>query len=232
MNERLRKAGEHFGLSFKNDALLEEALTHRSYANEAGIDFDNEKLEFLGDAVLGFLVAEYVYRAYPHDDEGLLSRLKSAVVRERSLAEAALALDLGAHIRFGKGEQVSGGAQRVSNLANAFEALLGAIYLDAGMERSRDFVLEQLHDVLASGLDAEKPFSPRTELQMYVQKTWHNFPEYKCVSQTQTNRNNEFLFVYEVLVNGEVWGRGEGHSKKEACRNAAHDALTRLDKSE
>ncbi|MDR2733294.1 MAG: ribonuclease III [Spirochaetota bacterium] len=232
MNDRLRKAAEHFGLSFKNDALLDEALTHRSYANEAGIDFDNEKLEFFGDAVLGFLAAEYVYKEYPRNDEGLLSRLKSAVISERSLAEAALALDLGTYIRFGKGEQVSGGAERVSNLANAFEALLGAIYLDAGMDRARDFILEQLHDVLASGLDAEKPFSPRTELQEYVQKTWHKFPEYRCVSQTQTNKNNEFLFVYEVLVNGEIWGKGDGHSKKEACRNAAHDALSRLDNNE
>ena len=229
MDEKLRRAEERFGLAFRDPALLEQALTHRSYANEAGLSFDNEKLEFLGDAVLGFVVAEYVYKTHPQDDEGLLSRLKSVAVSERTLAEAAITLEIGSFIYFGRGEQGSGGAMRASNLANAFEALLGAVYLDAGMERARDFVLEHLHDVLASGLMAEKPFSPRTELQEYVQKTWHKFPEYKCIMQTQPDKSNECLFTFEVLVNGEVWGQGQGHSKKEACRNAAIDALSKMD---
>jgi ribonuclease-3 len=229
MDEKLRKAAARFGLEFRDPLLLEQALTHSSYANEAGLAFDNEKLEFLGDAVLGFIVAEYVYSAWPHDNEGLLSRLKSAAVSERTLAEAAIALDLGRFIYFGRGEQGSGGALRASNLANAFEALLGAVYLDAGMERARDFALEHLRDVLESGLMAEKPFSPRTELQEYVQKIWHKFPEYKLIAQTQADRNNECLFTFEVLVNGETWGSGQGHSKKEACRNAAIDALSKLD---
>jgi len=228
-SESARKAAAHFGLAFRDLALLEQALTHRSCANESGSALDNEKLEFLGDAVLGLIVAEYVYAAYPDSDEGLLSRLKSVAVSERTLAEVAHALDLGSYIHFGRGEQCSGGALRASNLANTFEALLGAIYLDAGMERARDFALEQLEDVLAIGIQAEKPFSPRTELQEYVQKTWHKFPEYRFLAQTQADRNNECLFSFEVLVNGEPWGQGQGHSKKEACRNAAIDALRTLE---
>ena len=229
MDDNVQRAEARFGLRFRDPTLLEQALTHRSYANETELAFDNEKLEFLGDAVLGCIVAEYVYKTYPHDDEGLLSRLKSVAVSERTLAEAAHALDLGAFIYFGRGEQGSGGALRASNLANAFEALLGAVYLDSGMDRARDFALENLRDVLESGLMAEKPFSPRTELQEYVQKTWHKFPEYKCIAQTPADKNNECLFTFEVIVNGAPWGQGQGHSKKEACRNAAIDALRKLE---
>ena len=221
-------AAQKLGITFRDMSLLEQALTHRSYAYESGIALDNEKLEFLGDAVLGLIIAEQVYRIYPDDDEGLLSRLKSVAVSERTLSEVAATIGIGELLRFGRGEQCSGGAARISNLANAFEAILGALYLDQGIEAVRPFVLEHLGQVISDGLVAEKPFSPRTELQEYVQKKWHVFPEYRLVSQSHPDKHNECLFMIEVYVNGKKWGSGRGHSKKEACRNAAAEAMLEI----
>jgi ribonuclease-3 len=225
MQSHNEDAAHKLGVTFRDPQLLQLALTHRSWSNESGIEGNNEKLEFLGDAVLGFIIAEYVFSTHPEADEGILSRLKSIAVSERTLASVSEHLGLGDLLVFGRGEEVSGGAQRSSNLANAFEAILGAIYLDSGMQAAREFVLKHVSPVLAHGMQAEKPFSPRTELQEYVQKKWHSFPEYTVVAQTPPDKNNESIFIIEVMVNGKVWGRGEGHSKKEASRNAAQAAL-------
>lgn len=232
MKEHLEDAAKKLGIPFQNPGLLRQALTHRSWSNESGIPGNNETLEFLGDAVLGFIIAEYVYANFPGESEGILSRLKSIAVSERTLATVAEALGLGELLIFGRGEQVSGGAQRSSNLANAFEAVLGAIYLDSGMDLARQFVLKQLVPILDQGIGAEKPFSPRTELQEYVQKKWHCFPEYVLVSQLPPDKNNVAVFIVQVYVNKELWGEGQGNSKKEACRNAAQAALERYVKTD
>lgn len=227
MEGHVEHAAEKLGIAFRNPALLRQALTHRSWSNESGIPGNNETLEFLGDAVLGFVMAEYVYATFPDESEGILSRLKSIAVSERTLASAADAIGIGDLLVFGRGEQVSGGAQRTSNLANAFEAVLGAIYLDSGIDTAREFALRHLSPVLDQGIGAEKPFSPRTELQEYVQKKWHRFPEYVLVSQTPPDKNNIAVFTVQVYVNKTLWGEGQGNSKKEACRNAAQAALDR-----
>ncbi|HPH02735.1 MAG TPA: ribonuclease III [Spirochaetota bacterium] len=227
MEAELEQASLRLGVQFRNPELLRQALTHRSWSNESGITGNNETLEFLGDAVLDFIIAEHVFTSNPDADEGLLSRLKSIVVSERTLASVAERLGIGELLFFGRGELVSGGSRRSSNLANAFEAILGAIYLDSGMTEARQFALRHLESVLSRGIKAEKPFSPRTELQEYVQKRWHRFPEYFLVAQSPPDKDNLSVFTVEVHVNEKLWGRGDGHSKKEACRKAAENALER-----
>ena len=212
------------GYSFSNRELLSEALNHSSYANEhrgAGIS-SNERLEFLGDSVLGFVTAEFLFKNYPRLPEGDLTRMRAALVCEQSLYEVAKMLELGQHLKLGKGEEAGGGRERQSILADAVEAVFAAVYLDGGMEQIRGLI----HRVLLSRAPAaEERKDYKTTLQEIVQRKIGQQLTYHMVEESGPDHNK--TFVFEVRLNGEPIGRGGGHSKKEAEQAAARDALER-----
>ncbi len=207
---------------------LPTAVTHKSFANEAGKGtLHNERLEFLGDAVLGLLVAEGLMAAHPEAPEGTLSRLRASLVNARSLAEVAGKLGIGDCLRLGRGEDQSGGRRKDSLLADAYEAVLGAAYLDNGLEAARALVEAHF------GADIRKPeVRPtdrdyKTRLQEAVQAEYACTPVYRLVGSRGPDHAKEFLV--EIMVDGKVWGIGTGRSKKAAERAAASEAWRRLD---
>lgn len=220
---------KHNGLAFRQPDLLNQALTHRSYINEhPDTDLiDNERLEFLGDAVLDFVTGDMLFRRFPDMPEGDLTRLRAALVRTESLASLASEVQLGQTLRMGKGEEASGGRKRPSNLCGAFEALVGAIYLDQGMAAAVEFVMprleKRLSQVLAEALDKDA----RSVLQEKSQAAYNLTPIYNLVSASGPDHDRQFTF--EVVIGGQVVGRGVGHSKQAAAQVAARDALHTLE---
>lgn len=212
------------GIQFHRPDLLREALTHTSYVNEQPCAFaaDNERLEFLGDAVLDFLVGEELFRRYPAAREGALTSMRAAIVRTDSLARASSRIDLGAHLFLGRGEEASGGRHRVANLCAASEAVIGATYLDQGLEAARRLIQNLLGDAIQA-LEAQAPRDPKSLLQERVQACMHLTPVYRTVSETGPDHAKEF--VVEVLVGDLVAGRGVGPNKQAAEQAAAQSAL-------
>ena len=211
------------GLVFRNPRLLEQALVHRSYLNEnPGFRLgSNERLEFLGDAVIGFITAENLYSDFPELPEGGLTRLRAVLVRRDTLARAARALRLGEYLYLGRGEERSGGRRRPRNLASTFEAVVGAIYLDQGLATARDFVLEALAGELdRAGREAE---DYKSKFQEIVQAKHHLPPSYRVIDAVGPDHRR--WFTVEVSVEGEVLGRGSGWSKQVAEKEAARAAL-------
>ena len=215
---------KRLGHGFHDRALLETALTHRSYANEnraQGI-VCNERLEFLGDSVLGVTVADFLYRRYALMPEGRMTRLRSELVCEQSLYQVALKLELGRFLRLGKGEEHNGGRNRPSILSDAVEALIAALYLDGGMSAAAEFI----HRCLLSELGAVEPeyFTDyKTALQELVQRQSGQILSYELVGEQGPDHDK--VFTVRVLLNGETVGRGEGRTKKEAEQSAAQNAL-------
>ena len=213
--------------TFRSRALLEEALNHSSYANEhrgAGI-CSNERLEFLGDSILGFVTAEYLFKTYPDLPEGDLTRMRAALVCEQSLYEVACHLELGQYLKLGRGEESGGGRQRQSILADAVEAVFAAIYLDSDMAA----VSRIIHAVLLDKSSAhvvEERRDYKTALQELVQREEGSTLTYQLVGESGPDHNKQFTFA--VLVNGAAAGQGTGHSKKEAEQAAARDALEKM----
>lgn len=217
---------------FQHLALLQEALTHKSYGNEVadpGVR-DNERLEFLGDAVLGLLVSQLLMDRLPHAREGELSRLRSGVVNETALARVARTLDLGTHLRLGRGEDQGGGRQKDSILADALEALLAALYLDGGLEVARRFVETHFQEVLQEVIRRGGITDFKTALQEFCQNQGLALPRYEVVG----TRGPDHQKVFEVAlwIEENCLGRGEGRSKKEAEQVAARAALERLQAGE
>lgn len=210
--------------TFRDRELLREALNHSSYANEhrSGLG-SNERLEFLGDSVLGFVAAEFLFRGNQTLPEGDLTRMRAALVCEQSLYQVARELELGQYLNLGRGEEAGGGRQRQSILADAVEAVFAAVYLDGGIGAARDLI----HRVLLSKAPAaEERRDYKTTLQEVVQRRSGQVLTYHMVSQSGPDHNKTFLF--QVRLNGESVGQGEGHSKKEAEQAAARDALERM----
>lgn len=210
---------------FNDRDLLLTALTHSSYANEnrnSGVKC-NERLEFLGDSILGMTVANYLYSEYPQMPEGDMTRLRAELVCEQSLYETAKKLGLGDYIRLGKGEESGNGRSRPSILADAVEALLAAIYLDGGKTHSVKFVEDF---ILASMNDKSKTSDFKTALQELIQKKSGNQLSYRIIGESGPDHCKQF--TAEVMLNGEPVGNGTGKSKKEAEQEAARDALTRV----
>ena len=224
----LEKLQENLGYRFRDESLLRGALYHSSYANEHRGEniVSNERLEFLGDAVLGFVSAEFLYSRFPNAPEGELTRIRAALVREESLFEVAQALQLGECLMLGKGEESGGGRHRPSILADCTEAVFAAVYLDGGMDCARDLI----HRVLLSKGDIEVAESRRrdykTELQELVQRKPHQVLRYELVGQSGPDHAK--VFTVAVLLNGEPIGEGSGHSKKEAEQSSARAALEKL----
>jgi len=213
---------------FTNPSFLTEALTHKSYVNERRDSGrkHNERLEFLGDAVLSLIMSDYLAGRYPELSEGALSKLKATLVSEAPLANAARRLNLGARLKLGRGEELSNGRDKASLLADAFEAIIAAVYLDGGLEASRNFTIEALTDELRQ-IDVlqEKPGMDdyKTRFQEWCQKRYELLPRYVIVRET--GPDHQKLFEVEVRVNDKVFGIGRGYSKKEAEQEAAQRAL-------
>jgi len=203
-------------------ALLEEALTHSSYAHESGRSGRyNERLEFLGDAVVGLVVAEALFARHPDWDEGRLTRARAAVVSQPTLAEAGRRLGLGGHLRLGRGEEQTGGRNKPSLLADALEAVIGAAFLAGGWENARDLALEALGFALDSPDVAEAPRDYKTRLAERLRQDGLQ-PVYVVVEESGPDHAK--LFTVALTVGGQEWARGRGHSKKEAEQQAAKAA--------
>ena len=216
------------GYKFKNITLLQNALTHSSYANEQWHDSlkSNERLEFLGDSILGMVVAEHLYQTQPDRPEGDLTRMRADMVCERSLAEIAKRVNLGSHLLLGKGEEQSGGRNRPSILADAVESVIAACFLDGGMTPAEDLIRRfVLCNVPVSTM---KNVDYKTALQELVQQKKNQILLYQLVGESGPDHNKQFLV--ELTLNGEVVGKGVGTSKKRAEQDAARVALEFLQK--
>ena len=216
---------EKLGYQFQNRELLENALTHSSCANESrGKLQSNERLEFLGDSILGMVVADHLYRGHPDLPEGELTRVRAALVCEESLVEVAQALDLGSYLLLGKGEEAGGGRTRPSIQADAVEAVLAAVYLDGGIGSARKIIQKYILCREIEGITSPRDY--KTALQELVQRESGQVLKYRLVGSQGPDHAKRF-FV-DVDLNGEPVGSGEGHSKKEAEQMAAQAAMAKL----
>jgi ribonuclease-3 len=213
-------------LPFEDMGLLRRALTHRSFVNEHSEALeDNERLEYLGDAAIDFLTAAWLYNHFPEMDEGQLTRMRSALVRTEQLAEFARELNLGEALRLGRGEEASGGRDRPALLCAAFEAVVGALYLDGGYSVLVEFLEPRLERATRTILDDQSLLDARSSLQIWAQAELGETPRYTTVDAFGPDHAREF--VVDVSVAGKLRGRGRGHSKQEAAQNAAADALAK-----
>jgi ribonuclease-3 len=217
---------DRLGHAFADRSLLHRALSHRSWCAERDGADSNERLEFLGDAVLGLVVAEHCFAAYPDFAEGQLAKVRSAVVNARVLAEVAAGLDVGAVLLLGKGEESSGGRTKGSLLADAMEALIGAVYLDAGWASSRALVLRLLGERIERAAAEPEGFDHKSRLQEATVRAGDGIPLYE-IEGSGPDHGRHYRAV--VFVGGETRGSGEGTSKKDAEQAAAADALARID---
>jgi ribonuclease-3 len=220
---------DKIGVSWKQEALLRQALTHGSYAYEHPGVPNNQRLEFLGDAVLQLAVSEYLYLVYPRKSEGELTKLRAAVVCEPSLVKVAQELGLGEALLIGRGEEISGGRQRPSILADAFEAVLGALYLDQGLEAAVRFALSKLEPLVEAVLQGRQERDYKTELQELLQQ--HSRDNATYVILKEEGPAHAKCFTAGVFWQGQCLGRGDGRSKKEAEQHAAKEALERMEGS-
>ncbi|MGE0000571.1 MAG: ribonuclease III [Fimbriimonadaceae bacterium] len=216
-------------LPLKDEALFRLALRHSSAAPDVVRD-SYERLEFFGDSVLGIIVAQYLYEHHPDWDQGMMSKARSSVVQEGPLAEAALRLGLDKHLELSQSEENSGARTRPAVLCDIFEAVVGAIYVEGGLEKARWFVLEQLQPFLeqVSGGDVS-PHDHKSRLQEFAQSMWRKTPQYRVAREG--GASHERRFTVEVLFDQEVFGEGVGRSKREAEQAAAKDALDTIDRA-
>ena len=226
--EQLKQFSKKLHVPLGDGQLLNEALTHKSYTHERKMNpsYNNEKLEFLGDSVLGLVVSQHVFETYPGVTEGGLSKVKSVVVSAQVLSEKAGNFGLGDYILIGKGEEKSGGRARTSLLADALEAVIGAVYLESGLAAAKKLVLSLLQD------DVDKVFSGRIEkdyktlLQEHFQKTQKTAPRYEITQEWGPDHNRSFEAA--CMVNGKTLATGIGKNKKEAEQQAAQETINRL----
>lgn len=228
-DDELRMLEEELGYLFNDQQLLARAMTHRSFANEnSWARKDNQRLEFLGDAVLGLVIAEALFRLDERAPEGALSNQQSELVCEPALVRIAEKIKLGSYLRLGRGEERTGGRRKDGLLADAYEALLGAVYLDGGHEAARELIL-RLHEraieevLRTGGIAAKSPRDSKSYFQRIVQIESDAPPEYRIVEEV--GPPHERLFIAEVLVGDVVLGRGEGNSKKSAEQAAAEQGI-------
>lgn len=221
--EKLRTLQKKIDYSFKDISLLEQALTHRSSIPDGSYSRCNERMEFLGDSVLNLVISSFLYGEFPEYTEGKLTKLKAVVVSQPILASCSRELGLGELIKFGHGEILTGGKNKPSNLANALEALIGAIYLDGGFEPSRRFILSIFKDKIAELDKDETKRDYKSALQEYWQLCYQESPVYTVINQTGPDHDKRF--EVEVRLSGKPYGIGIGKSKKEAEQRAAEKAL-------
>ena len=222
---------ESLNVRLINPSLLEQALIHSSYLNEypGTVPASNERLEFLGDAVLGFVVAEKLYQDSPDLTEGEMTRIRSALVRRETLAQIARSLKLGDYLYLGKGEEAGGGRRKPANLSGALEAVIAAIYLDRGLTVTRKLVLRWLAEELQEVVGQGKGVDYKSQLQEIIQSEYRSSPSYRTVQAAGPDHDK--LFTVEVMTGDKVLGRGAGKSKKLAEMEAARDALERFNRN-
>ena len=220
------------GYRFRDRGLLEHALTHRSRVHEdaSGGVFDNESMEFLGDSVLGFVIADMLFREFPQHNEGQKSKLKASLVSAASLARLGEAIDLGKFLILGRGEEKTGGRHKHAIIADCYEALIAAVYLDGGVEPARTFIQREFADLIVearrTGADASFTDDWKSALQEWLQSRGRGLPSYRLAGEVGPDHRKSF--VVEVLVGGEPVASAEGRSKKEAAQSAARAALEKL----
>ena len=231
-NEEFSELENRLGYSFSDGKVLLEALTHRSFYHEnpGKADAYNERLEFLGDSVLGFIIVEYLFSMDHNLTESVMAKTKSYIVKEAVLSEVASSISLGQYLRLGKGEEHTGGRTKKSLLADAFEALLGAVYVDGGYDAAKKIVLSlfrhKIHPIINSG----EFHDSKTELQEKTQLLFSSIPEYRIIKQE--GEEHRKIFTVEVYISGEKYGSGVGKSKKEAETIAAKEALAGLQQAQ
>ena len=216
---------EGIGYKFENEGLIRQALTHSSYANEKHMKkhSDNERLEFLGDAVLEVVSSEYLYLNYPDYPEGDLTKLRASLVCEPTLAFCTRQIDLGKYLFLGKGEDMTGGRQRKSVLSDALEAVIGAIYLDGGFANAKEFVLKY---ILTDIEHKQLFFDSKTILQEFVQGNYKEELNYRLIGEKGPDHDK--CFVVEACIGEQYIGKGKGHTKKSAEQEAAYQALLKF----
>ncbi len=220
----MKSIEENIGYKFRNSLLLAEALTHPSLAYETQRPhFDNQRLEYLGDAVLQLILTEHLYHQFPHFTEGNLTKLRSRLVSKPALEKYAKRFDLGHFLLMGKGEEASGGRNRASTLADGFESLVGAMYLDGGLEAAKAFILRQCREEIADIREAPDEINPKGQLQEILQAITPSSPQYEITSESGPDHCK--TFESRVIWEGRQLGRGAGNSKKEAEISAARNAL-------
>ncbi|MCP4482863.1 MAG: ribonuclease III [bacterium] len=226
LEQKKLKFEKLLGVEFKDKNLLDLALTHKSYATEHRLNklFNNERLEFLGDSVLSIIISTYLYFKYPNLKEGTMSKMRSVIVSKNTCYEWAKKLHIGEYLLLGKGEETSGGRNKVSTLGNAFESLIGAMYLDRGYSTVENFLTNKLLSCLDM---SELEVDYKSKLQELIQKKHKSTPHYHV--KDEGGPAHKKLFKVEVLMHEEVLGCGEGHSKKKAQQLAAKYALGVLD---
>jgi ribonuclease-3 len=223
--ENLASLEDKLGFQFHNRSVLMRALTHRSYLNEnpdASLE-DNERLEFLGDAVLDFLVGAYLYHRFPEMDEGELTSLRAALVRANTLAAFAREWELGTALQLGYGEAESGGRERIPTLCATFEAVIGAIYLDQGLKKVKALINPLIDPALEKIMAEQLHKDAKSEFQVWAQARFGITPHYEVVSTSGPDHAK--VFTVSVMVGNKVWGTGEGRSKQAAAQAAAREAL-------
>jgi len=224
MISALQKA---LGILFNNPALLEQALVHSSYANEnPALAASNERLEFLGDAILGLIIAQELYRRLPRSGEGEMTELRSWLVRRDALSRLAQAVNLGSYLYLGKGEEASGGRSKPANLADALEAVIAAIFLDRGFNETRDFILKLMGKELDTAISQGVKADYKSQLQELIQARHQPAPTYQVIEAMGPDHDRRFTVV--VRMGDTTLGRGEGKSKKAAEEDAARSALEHL----
>lgn len=216
------------GFPFSDDSLLTEALVHRSYLNEnPSFPYrDNQRLEFLGDALLDFIAGDYLYRRYSKMREGELTNLRAALVKEETLARFGHSLDLGRYLYLGRGEEEGGGRERPSLLADAFEALVGALYLDRGLKAAKRFILPFLELETERIVAQGEMRDYKSLFQEEAQRRFQAAPLYRTIEEHGPDHDK--VFTVEVLIGEKVYGRGEGRSKQAAEQEAARQALEKI----
>ena len=224
-DDRLTEMEAKLGYRFSDRGLLEEALTHRTYVNEAGGGKDNQRLEFFGDSVLDFLLSDMLLVRFPESREGELTRIRAALVDEASLARIAAELEIGSCLRLGRGEEKGGGRQKRSLLADAFEALLAALYLDGGIEVARRVVVAYFTPLLAAGQELSgRDF--KTDLQERARHARGELPRYQL--KEVNGPDHDRVFTVEIYLGEQLMGEGVGRTKKEAEQDAARAATLLL----
>ncbi|MFH1368180.1 MAG: ribonuclease III [Elusimicrobiota bacterium] len=218
------KLEKTIGFKFKDKEILRKALTHKSYADEAGTQEFNERMEFLGDSILAAVVAEYLFLKYSGEDEGKLSQLKSQLVSRQNLGRWAKNIDIGDFIFISKGEEASGGRKRESLLSNTFEALIAAVFLDGGFEAAKKFISTHLVKHRRVIINDAK-----SKLQEYIQSAYKSLPEYRIIAES--GPDHEKIFEIGVFFKKNLLGSGNGKSKKEAEQSAAKKALKEIRKN-
>lgn len=224
---------QDLGVSFDDKALLELAFMHSSFIAESSGEYveSNERLEFLGDALIGLAIAQDLYHRLPRFPEGQLSQMRTILVSNEALAQIADNLNLGGHLIFGKGEMETGGVERESNQANVFEALIGAMFLDKGYEFAREFTLKVMNTAIVRVIDGDTPLKhPKSLLHEEAMDRGYGPPTYKVIKESGVDHQPEF--TVQALVDGKVIGMGIGSRKSLAEREAAREALQMLRKTE